>query len=100
LIVQKNFLDDRLVVLVNVTWAPEVRFLPGDPGADPGSDAASHNTNIETDVNFGIGVSYRFTEDWSAGWGFENARGINGGAPGAGSQWMGSGYYTGPTIHY
>lgn len=100
LIFQKNFLDDRLVLLGNVTWAPEVRFLPGDPSADPGSDAASHNTNIETDVNFGIGVSYRFTEDWSAGWEFENEREINGWAPLAHSQWMGSGYYTGPTIHY
>lgn len=100
LIFQKNFLDDRLVVLGNVTWAPEVRFLPGNPYADPNDVAYTPNTNIETDVNFGIGVSYRFTEDWSAGWEFQNEREINGWAPLARSQWMGSGYYTGPTIHY
>ncbi len=100
LIFQKNFYDDRLVILANMTWAPEVRDLPANPYADPGDVAAKPNTNIETDINFGVGASYRFAEDWSAGWEFQNEREINGWAVLSHRQWMGNGYYTGPTIHY
>ncbi len=99
-IFQKNFYDDRLVFVANITWAPEIRNLDANPYADPGEVAARPNTNIETDVNFGIGVSYRFSEDWSAGYEFQNEREINGWAVFSHRQWMGSGYYTGPTIHY
>lgn len=99
-IVQKNFLDDRLIFAGNLTWAPEIRYLPGDPYAPPGSVEAGPNTNIETDVNFGIGASYRFAPNWSFGWEFQNEREINGWAVFAKSQWMGNAYYTGPTIHY
>lgn len=99
-IFQKNFFDDRLVLIGNMTWAPEIRYLPPDPFADPGSDAASRNVNIETDVNFGVGVSYRFAPNWSAGMELQNEREINGWAVFARSQWMGNAYYTGPTIHY
>ncbi len=99
-IFQENFLDDRLVFLENVTWAPEIRPIPGDPYADPSDIAYNPNTNIETDVNFGVGVSYRFAEDWSAGWEFQNEREINGWSVLSYRQWMGNGYFTGPTIHY
>ena len=59
--------------------------------------AAKPNTNIETDINFGIGVSYRFSEDWSVGYEFQNEREINGWAIFSHRQWMGNGFYTGPT---
>jgi hypothetical protein len=99
-IFQKNFLDDRLVLAANITWAPEIRYVPPDPYAEPGSIEASRNVNIETDVNFGLGASYRFAPGWSAGWEIQNEREMNGWALFARSQWMGNAYYMGPTIHY
>ena len=99
-ILQKNYFDDRLILAANLTWAPEIRFLPPDPYADPGSVESTRNTNIETDVNVGLAASYRFAPNWSAGWEFQNEREINGWAILARSQWMGNAYYTGPTIHY
>jgi hypothetical protein len=100
LILQKNFYDDRLILTANATWAPEVRPLPANPYADPDSVAAHPNTNVETDVNFGIGASWRFAPRWSAGWEFQNEREINGWRILAKSQWMANAFYTGPTIHY
>lgn len=99
-IFQKNFLDDRLVLVGNATWAPEVRELPGNPYAAPGSGTDRPNTNIETDVNFGVGASYRFTSNWAVGWEVQNEREINRFALFDHSQWMGNAVYTGPTIHY
>lgn len=99
-IFQKNFLDDRLVLVGNATWAPEVRELPGDPTAAPGSGTDRPNTNIETDVNFGVGASYRFTSNWAVGWEVQNEREINRFALFDHSQWMGNAVYTGPSIHY
>lgn len=99
-IAQKNFLDDRLVFAANATWAPEIRYLPPNPFAAPGSVEAGRNVNVETDVNFGLGASYRFAPNWSLAWEIQNEREINGWAVLARSQWMGNAYYTGPTIHY
>lgn len=99
-IFQKNFLDDRLVLVGNIAWKPEIRELPGSPYAAPGSGADRPNTNIETDLNFGVGASYRFTSNWSAAWEIQNEREINRFAVFDHSQWMGSVLYTGPTIHY
>jgi len=95
LIFQKNFLDDRLITAANITWAPEIRHLPDDPGENNTS-----NTNIETDVNFGLGVSYRFAPNWSFGWEVQNEREFNRFGVFNRSHWQGSAYYTGPTIHY
>lgn len=100
LLLQKNFYDDRLVLAANLKWAPEIRFLPGDPHAVPGTLEAGNNTNIETDLNFTVGASYRFAPNWSAGWEFANEREVNGWAVFARSQWMGNAFYTGPTLHY
>ncbi len=99
-ILQKNYYDDRLVLAANLTWAPEIRYLPSDPYAPAGAVAAGRNVNVETDVNFGMGVSYRFAPEWSVAWEVQNEREINGWAVFAHSQWMGNAYYTGPTIHY
>jgi hypothetical protein len=99
-IFQKNFLDDRLVVAANITWAPELRFVPADSGAEPGTTDAKAHTDIETDVNWGIGVSYRFAPDWSVGWEFQNEREFNWWAIFARSHYTNDGYFTGPTFHY
>jgi hypothetical protein len=99
-ILQKNFLDDRLVLAANLTWAPELRYIPGDPTAAPGDKLLHANTNVETDVNWSVGASYRFAPGWSFGWEFQNEREFDGWAIFAPSHAMGDAYYTGPTIHY
>jgi hypothetical protein len=66
IILQKNFLDDRLIVASNITWEPEIR---------PHLEAPA---NIETELNWSIGVSYRFAPNWSIGWEFQNEREMNG----------------------
>ncbi len=88
LILQKNFFDDRLVVAFNFTWAPELR-----PSLTPPAD-------VETDINWGLGVSYRFAANWSVGWEFQNEREMDGWAFWDRSNWTNSGFYTGPTLHY
>lgn len=95
-IFQKNFLDDRLITAANLTWAPELRHIP----ADPATGEMPSNPNIETDINFGVGVSYRFAPNWSFGWEFQNEREVNDYAVFSRRHWMGDAYYTGPTIHY
>ena len=100
ILVQKNYLDDRLILAANITWAPEIRYLPGNPYAPAGTPEASPNTNIETDVNWGVGASYRFAANWSFAWEYQNEREINEWDIFARSQWMGNAYYTGPSLHY
>jgi hypothetical protein len=90
-ILQKNFFDDLLTVAFNFTYAPEYRNLSGD--ADP----TVFNWQEETDINFGLAVSYRFIENWSAGFEFLNEREYNSFDF---THLSNSGYYLGPTIHY
>jgi hypothetical protein len=92
-IVQKNFLDDLLTVAFNFTYAPEFRNLL-DP-ADPTGTATSWQE--ETDINYALAVSYRFIENWSAGFEFVNEHEYNGFVFNHESN---SGYYLGPTLHY
>jgi hypothetical protein len=93
IIVQKNFLDDLLTVAFNFTYAPEFRNLL-DP-ADPTGTATSWQE--ETDINYALAVSYRFIENWSAGFEFVNEHEYNGFVFNHESN---SGYYLGPTLHY
>jgi hypothetical protein len=90
-ILQKNFLDDLLTIAVNFTYAPEFRNVPGD------DNPAVFNWQMETDVNFGLAVSYRFIENWSAGFEFLNEREFNSFDF---SHLSNSGYYLGPTLHF
>ena len=93
IIVQKNFLDDLLTVAFNFTDAPEFRNLL-DP-ADPTGTATSWQE--ETDINYALAVSYRFIENWSAGFEFVNEHEYDGFVFNHESN---SGYYLGPTLHY
>jgi hypothetical protein len=93
IIVQKNFFDDLLTVAFNFTYAPEFRYLL-DP-ADPTGTASSWQE--ETDVNYALAVSYRFIENWSAGFEFINEHEYNSFNFRNESN---SGYYLGPTVHY
>lgn len=69
-IVQKNFLDDRLVFAGNLTLAQEMRWMRDDLNGNGESAHWDH----ETDLNLGIGVSYRFASNWSAGFELEHER--------------------------
>ncbi len=91
LILQKNFLDDRLVTAFNFTYAPEWRYLPTE------DNTAVSKWQEETDVNFNFAASYRFTSNWSAGVEFLNEREFNSFNF---SKESNSGYYIGPTLHY
>lgn len=91
LILQKNFLEDRLVLALNLTYAPEWRWVPREGGA-PGNIWSE-----ETDANADAGVSYRFAPNWSAGFEFLHEREYNS------YDFKGltnCGYYWGPSVHY
>ena len=87
IILQKNFFDDRLVIAANLTIAPELRQHVPPP-------------KNETDVNWSVGVSYRFAPSWSFGWEFQNEREDNDLGIVAVGKWTNDAYYTGPTLHY
>lgn len=91
IILQKNFFDDRLTVALNFTYAPEWRYLPGE--ADPSVSSWQE----ETDVNIGLAASYRFIDNWTAGFEFLNEREFNSYTFNRQSN---NGYYLGPTLHY
>lgn len=91
LILQKNFLDDRLILAFNFTYAPEWRHV-GDE-ANP----SAKSWEEETDVNANFAASYRFMPNWSAGFEFLNEREYNSYNFKHESN---SGYYFGPTVHY
>lgn len=102
IIVQKNFMDDRLVFAANMTVGYEWRKLQGDPTADPETDYRDFNDHWdkETDVNFGLAGSYRFRPNWSAGFEMLNEREWGGLDPTRSYKRTNDAYYVGPNIHY
>ena len=100
LILQKNFLDDRLVFAFNATLAYEWRKLHADPEAEPGSIEARDHWDKETDVNFGLAGSYRFAPKWSFGGEIQNEREWAGLNPFKADKRTNLAWYAGPTVHY
>ncbi len=100
LIVQKNFIDDRLVFAGNLTYALEARHLPGEFGALPGTPEAEKIWDHETDVNIGIAGTYRFIPKVSAGFELLNEREWAGFNPFITNKATNVAYYLGPNIHY
>lgn len=90
-ILQKNFLDDRLVTAFNFTYAPEWRYLPTD------DNASVSKWQEETDINFNFAASYRFTSNWSAGLEFLNEHEYNSFNF---TKESNNAFFFGPTIHY
>ena len=86
-ILQKNFLDDRLIFASNLTFAPELRQHVTPP-------------KNETDVNASLGASYRFAPNWSAGWELQYEREIYDVDLFAPNHQITDAIYTGPTLHY
>jgi hypothetical protein len=99
-ILQKNFIDDRLIFAFNATLAWEWRKLHADPQADQGSIEARNHWDKETDVNFGLAGSYRFVPKWSLGAEIQNEHEWAGLDPLKGGKKINQAWYAGPTIHY
>lgn len=91
LILQKNFLDDRLVMAFNATYAPEWRYQ--EDAADP----TRKSWNYEVDANLGFAASYRFRPNWSAGFELENEHEYNSYHF---TRQTNNATYFGPVIHY
>jgi hypothetical protein len=100
LILQKNFIDDRLVFAFNATLAWEWRKLHADPEAEAGSIEARDHWDKETDVMFGLAGSYRFASKWSAGAEIQNEREWAGLDPFKPSKRTNQAWYAGPSLHY
>lgn len=99
-ILQKNYLDDRLIFAFNLTVSQEVRRVPGDPDAPPASDDFKKHWDKETDVNFGLAASYRFAPNWSVALEMQHEREWAGLNPFDGDKATNAAFYFGPTIHY
>ena len=84
LILQKNFLDDRLIWAVNLVTA----FEKNNRGS--GIERA-------TEVDRLTGVSYRFANNWSAGTELRNHREFTGYGYGVANH---SAWFLGPNVHY
>lgn len=100
LILQKNFLDDRLVFAFNTTIGQEKRYLHGDPDADPDTIDYRDHWDKETDVNFGFAGSYRFASNWSVAAELQNEREWAGFNPFKAENRTNVAWYAGPTLHY
>lgn len=99
ILLQKNFLDDRLITAFNITVGQEARRLFADPNAAPEDVESSERRDHETDVNFGFAASYRFAPNWSIGGELLNEREFSSFAIKADTR-TNLAWYLGPTLHY
>jgi hypothetical protein len=87
LLLQKNLLDDRLIVVGNANL--EYAWSRGDNGSWDG----------ETALEFLLGAAYRVSPAWSAGFELVNENAFSGTLL-AGAREETSAFYAGPTLHY
>lgn len=99
LILQKNFLDDRLVLAYNLTLSPEWEKKSGDPTADPASPDFNARTEKVTELVHHIGLSYRFAPGWFAGIEARNHHEYSGHSLSSRNREF-SAWNAGPTLHY
>jgi hypothetical protein len=99
LILQKNFLDDRLVLAYNLTVAPEWEKKSGDPTADPASADFNARTEKVAELIHTFGVSYRFAPGWSAALEARNHNEYAGHSLKRSNREF-SAWNLGPTLHY
>lgn len=99
IILQKNFLEDRLVLGYNLTLAPEWEKKAGDPTADPASAEFNARTEKVTELVHTFGVSYRFAPGWSAALEARNHHEYAGHSLKSGNREF-TAWNVGPTMHY
>lgn len=99
LILQKNFMDDRLVLGYNLTVSPEWEKKSGDPTADPASPEFSARKEKVTELIHSFGISYRFAPGWSAALEARNHHEFEGHTLSRSSREF-TAWNVGPTLHY
>ena len=99
LILQKNYLDDRLVIGYNLTVSPEWEKKTGDPTAAPGSEESRARTERSMELEHMLGVAYRFAPGWSAALEVRNHNEYSTRNPKRQFQEH-SAWFLGPTLHY
>ncbi len=99
IILQKNFLDDRLVLGANIVTEYEKERSPGAFGAVEGDDdyGASWAKRVKLDTY--LGASYRFASNWSAGLEYRLHNDYDGYRISR-SNHIQLAHFAGPTIHY
>lgn len=95
-IVQKNFLQDRLVVAANI-WLEFDKEKGSNLGNVTSGDAPDFSRSKATYLEEDIGVSYRFRPKWSAGLEFRNHNEFVGWGLGEQAH---TAFFFGPNIHY
>lgn len=88
ILLQKNFLDDRLRAVINVNF--EDVWAKNDLG----------NFDKESALEFRAGATYALTPHWSLGLEFANERGFDGLILGGSASETEDAYYLGPVIQY
>lgn len=100
LLLQKNFLDDRLVVASNIVASAEWEKKTGDHSLTPADEGYYARTERNSEVNYWFGVSYRYASNWSAALEFWNHREFNCHTLFKRQCAEHSAYFMGPTVHY
>lgn len=67
LLLQSNFIDDRLVLVANLRFELEKRRFAGKPAADPADEEFNRRWVEEAELLYTFGIAYRFAPGWSAG---------------------------------
>ncbi|MBI3677643.1 MAG: hypothetical protein HY243_13615 [Proteobacteria bacterium] len=99
-LLQKNFLDDRLVLAANLVLEDEWNLAPPDPTAPPGSKDFTHHWAKNTELNVLAGVSYRFAPSWFGGVEFASQREYDGLLLFQHSSGAANSFFFGPVLHY
>ena len=99
IILQKNFLDDRLVFAANIVAEYEKEKIAGTFGAEVGDDDfdAAWSKMVKFDTY--LGVSYRFAANWSAGLEYRLHNDFDGHRVSRSNHTQ-LAHFAGPTIHY
>lgn len=97
IIVQKNFLDDRLVWAANLIFAAEWERATGDPTLDPEDPGSRRRWEKAIEVELATGLSYRFAPGLFAGIEFRNHNEFAGHSLAHPEH---SAFFLGPNLHY
>ena len=100
ILLQKNFLDDRLVLAANLVLEHEWNLEPPDPSAPPGSKEFTRHWATNTELHFLAGISYRVDSSWSAGVEFASQREYDGLLLFQHSAAAANSFFLGPTLNF
>jgi len=99
LLLQSNFIDDRLVLVANLRFELEKRRFTGNPSADPADEEFNARWVKEAELLYTFGIAYRFAPRWSLG--FEARREAEYGALNFQRGNLDFSFWSrGPTLHY